>query len=164
MVCEFSFSYICICIQVLYFLICVSNCAICIDIRLGRFKPLGVTAVYQAGGVFESTGAALWEVSSPFAELASQTAAKGLSALEKHRSVLSFQSSHDVSTRLPIGHRCAKHGFPLRYSSLFASRLNRNMDPHSCENDWRGESVVSVVGLFGFTTRRDYVFVYSTIS
>ena len=75
--------------------------------------------------------------------------------------MLSFQSSHDVATSLPIGHRCAKHGFPLRYSSLFASRLNRNMDPHSCENGWRGESVVSDVGLFGFTTRRDYVFGYS---
>ena len=64
----------------------------------------------------------------------------------------------------PIGHRCAKHGFPLRYSSLFAGRLNRNMDPHSCENGWRGESVVSVVGLFGFTPRRDYVFGYSAVS
>ena len=37
----FLYIYICISIQVLYFLICVSICAICIDIRLGRFKTTG---------------------------------------------------------------------------------------------------------------------------
>ena len=204
MVCEISFLYIyiCICIQVLYFLICVSICAICIDIRLGRFKPLGGAQsrrlVVYSKALRQHSGRPVqprffsWlpglEAKPPSptdmivlvvganARVGKRRLAETEGRTQRQTNKTTHTHTHTHTQTRPVQPRVRMMLRPYCPSAIVVqSMVSRFVILAYLLADlieiWiptlvkmAGTAKPFVVGLFGFTTRRDYVFVYSAIS